>query len=130
MPRSSTHFHEKTRFDAGCGRSRFLLAQERTSGIPGTLLRHAVASLYRVTVGYYAAVVTAVPLGLILGRWRLGQQAFNALIQFLRPISPLAWIPLAVLWFGIGDRPAVFLIFLSRFFQYSGLIRSKSAHAS
>lgn len=82
----------------------------------GTLLRHAVASLYRVTVGYYAAVVTAVPLGLILGRWRLGQQAFNALIQFLRPISPLAWIPLAVLWFGIGDRPAVFLIFLSSFF--------------
>jgi len=82
----------------------------------GTLLQHSVASLFRVTVGYYLAVLAGVPLGMLLGRWKSGEVMFNALIQFLRPISPLAWIPLALLWFGIGDKPAVFLIFLSSFF--------------
>ncbi len=82
----------------------------------GTLVRHAVASLYRVTVGFYLAVVIAIPLGIGLGWWRNGLRMTNALIQFLRPISPLAWIPLAMLWFGIGDRPAIFLIFLASFF--------------
>ncbi len=82
----------------------------------GTLLKHSVASLFRVTVGFYLAVMLALPLGMVLGWWKMGQVMFNALIQFLRPISPLAWIPLAMLWFGIGDKPAVFLIFLSSFF--------------
>ncbi len=80
------------------------------------LVRHVVASLFRVTAGYYLAVVLGLPLGIILGQWQAGRAAFNSLIQFLRPISPLAWIPLAMLWFGIGDRPAVFLIFLASFF--------------
>jgi len=82
----------------------------------GTLFHHSVASLFRVTVGYYLSVLLAVPLGMILGWWKPGQSMFNSLIQFLRPISPLAWIPLALLWFGIGDKPAIFLIFLSSFF--------------
>ncbi len=82
----------------------------------GTLLRHAVASLFRVTIGFYLAVAVAVPLGICLGWWRSGFRFANALIQFLRPISPLAWIPLAMLWFGIGDKPAIFLIFLASFF--------------
>ena len=82
----------------------------------GTLLKHSVASLFRVTVGYYLAVLIGLPLGIVLGWWKKGQIAFNAVIQFLRPISPLAWIPLALLWFGIGDKPAVFLIFVSSFF--------------
>lgn len=82
----------------------------------GTLLQHAIASLFRVTVGYYLAVIVALPLGIILGWWKTGQVLFNSMIQFLRPISPLAWIPLAMLWFGIGDKPAIFLIFLSSFF--------------
>jgi NitT/TauT family transport system permease protein len=82
----------------------------------GTILKHSVASLFRVTAGYYLAVVLGLPIGMLLGWWKTGQLACNALIQFLRPISPLAWIPLALLWFGIGDRPAVFLIFLSSFF--------------
>jgi NitT/TauT family transport system permease protein len=84
--------------------------------VNGTLLQHSVASLFRVTVGYYLAVLLGVPIGLILGWWKTGQMSFNALIQFLRPISPLAWIPLAMLWFGIGDKPAIFLIFLASFF--------------
>ena len=82
----------------------------------GTLLKHVVASLYRVTWGFYLAVILGIPLGIILGRTYMIRQLINPIIQFLRPISPLAWIPLAMLWFGIGDKPAIFLIFLSSFF--------------
>ena len=53
---------------------------------------------------------------MILGRNKALLCAFNPLIQFIPPISPLAWIPIAMLWFGIGEPPAVFLIFLSSFF--------------
>lgn len=84
--------------------------------IDGTLLKHSVASLYRVTVGFYIAMILGIPLGMVIGRWKIAQYLFNPLIQFLRPISPLAWIPLSMLWFGIGDKPAIFLIFLSSFF--------------
>lgn len=83
----------------------------------GTLLKHSVASLYRVTVGFYLAVLLGVPLGIMIGMSRKISAMVNPLVQFLRPISPLAWIPLAMLWFGIGDMPAIFLIFLSSFFS-------------
>lgn len=82
----------------------------------GTLLQHTVASLFRVTAGFYSAVLLGVPLGILLGRSLLMRALINPVIHFLRPISPLAWIPLAMLWFGIGDPPAVFLIFLASFF--------------
>jgi NitT/TauT family transport system permease protein len=82
----------------------------------GTLLCHTVASLYRVTAGFYLAVIFGIPLGILLGRFQSFQALINPLVQFLKPISPLAWIPLAMLWFGIGDKPAIFLIFLSSFF--------------
>ncbi len=82
----------------------------------GALLDHVIASLYRVTWGYYLSVLTAIPFGMFLGTWYSARRIFNPLIQFLRPISPLAWIPVALIWFGIGDRPAIFLIFLSSFF--------------
>jgi len=84
--------------------------------VNGTLLKHSVASLFRVTVGFYLAVLLAMPIGMTLGWWKTGQTLFNSIIQFLRPISPLAWIPLAMLWFGIGDQPAIFLIFLASIF--------------
>ncbi len=82
----------------------------------GGLLKHIVASLYRVTVGFYMAAVLGIPLGIALGRIIVARNLLNPVIQFLKPISPLAWIPLAMLWFGIGDKPAIFLIFLSCFF--------------
>ncbi|WP_419656930.1 nitrate/sulfonate/bicarbonate ABC transporter, permease protein [Desulfosarcina variabilis str. Montpellier] len=82
----------------------------------GMLVKHTVASLFRVTVGFYLAAVLGIPLGIILGMSKNTRLLINPLIQFLRPISPLAWIPLAMLWFGIGDPPAIFLIFLSSFF--------------
>lgn len=84
--------------------------------INGTLIKHSVASLYRVTAGFYLAIAFGIPLGILIGRLEIVKSAINPLIHFLRPISPLAWIPLAMLWFGIGDKPAVFLIFLSSFF--------------
>jgi len=82
----------------------------------GSLLKHSVASLYRVTAGFYLAIIFGIPLGVLIGRSQIAQQLINPVIQFLRPISPLAWIPLAMLWFGIGDPPAIFLIFLASFF--------------
>jgi len=82
----------------------------------GAIFKHTVASLFRVTAGFYLAAVLGIPIGIILGRSQLAALLFNPIIHFLRPISPLAWIPLAMLWFGIGDKPAVFLIFLASFF--------------
>jgi NitT/TauT family transport system permease protein len=81
--------------------------------VKGLLLKYVVASLFRVTWGYVAALIVAIPLGVTLGIWRRGEQALNPLLQLLRPISPLAWIPIAILWFGVGDISAMFLIFLA-----------------
>jgi NitT/TauT family transport system permease protein len=82
----------------------------------GKLLQNTIASLFRVGIGFSLAVILGIPLGIILGRVEIAKLLFNPLVQFLRPISPLAWIPLAMLWFGIGDPPAIFLIFLASFF--------------
>ena len=82
----------------------------------GLLFKYVVASLFRVTWGFSLAVLVGVPLGLFLGWFRPAYQAFNPLIQILRPISPIAWIPLAILWFGVSDAAPVFLIFLASVF--------------
>jgi NitT/TauT family transport system permease protein len=82
----------------------------------GTLAMHVVASLYRVTFGYGLAVLLAIPLGILMGWNAKFFSAFNPVIQMLRPISPIAWIPLAILWFGVGNLSPVFLVFLASFF--------------
>jgi NitT/TauT family transport system permease protein len=82
----------------------------------GLLPKYVVASLFRVTWGFALAAVLAVPLGLTIGWYRRGEMAFNPLVQIFRPISPLAWIPIAILWFGVGDLAAIFLIFVGCFF--------------
>src|SRR5262249_23847204 len=81
----------------------------------GLLLKYVVASLFRVTWGYLGATLVAIPFGLLLVSYRRWGLSFNPLIQILRPISPLAWIPISILWFGVGDVAAVFLIFLASF---------------
>jgi NitT/TauT family transport system permease protein len=81
----------------------------------GLLMKYVVASLFRVTWGFFLAVILAVPLGLAIGWYRRAEMAFNPVLQILRPISPLAWIPIAILWFGVGDLAAVFLIFIGCF---------------
>jgi NitT/TauT family transport system permease protein len=79
------------------------------------LMKYVVASLFRVTWGFILAVVLAIPLGLTIGWYRRAEMAFNPIIQIFRPISPLAWIPIAILWFGVGDLAAIFLIFIGSF---------------
>jgi NitT/TauT family transport system permease protein len=82
----------------------------------GLLLKYITASLFRVTWGFVLAAVLAIPLGLVIGWYQRAEMAINPLIQIFRPISPLAWIPLAILWFGVGDLSSVFLIFIGCFF--------------
>jgi NitT/TauT family transport system permease protein len=81
----------------------------------GLLLKYIVASLFRVTWGYVTAALLAIPIGLTIGWYRRSEMALNPLIQIFRPISPLAWIPISILWFGVGDVAAMFLIFLASF---------------
>ena len=82
----------------------------------GLLVKYVVASLFRVSWGFVLAVLVGVPLGLVLGWFRPAYAALNPFIQILRPISPIAWIPVAILWFGIKDTAPVFLIFLASVF--------------
>ncbi len=82
----------------------------------GLLIKYIVASLFRVTWGFALAVCIGVPFGLFLGWYARAFQAFNPMIQMLRPISPIAWIPVAILWFGVSDAAPIFLIFLASVF--------------
>jgi NitT/TauT family transport system permease protein len=82
----------------------------------GLLFKYIVASLFRVTWGFFLAVLLGVPFGLLLGWFGWAFKAFNPMIQVLRPISPIAWIPVAILWFGVSDAAPVFLIFLASVF--------------
>lgn len=79
----------------------------------GLLLRYIVASLFRVTWGFLMAALIGIPAGLAIGWYRRSEMALNPLLQILRPISPLAWTPISILWFGVGDAAAIFLIFLA-----------------
>lgn len=85
-------------------------------GRQGLLIKYVVASLFRVTWGFGLALLVGVPLGLVLGWFRFAFVALNPFIQILRPISPIAWIPVAILWFGVKDAAPIFLIFLASVF--------------
>lgn len=82
----------------------------------GLLLKYTVSSLYRVTWSFFLAVVVGVPFGLIMGWFTAAFEAFNPIVQILRPISPIAWIPLSILWFGVSETAPMFLIFLASVF--------------
>jgi NitT/TauT family transport system permease protein len=86
-------------------------------GKRGRLFDDLIASLFRVGIGFALAVATGVPLGLVMGLQVHTRIALLPMVNFFRSLSPLAWIPFAILWFGIGDVPAIFLIFMSVFFQ-------------
>jgi NitT/TauT family transport system permease protein len=73
-------------------------------------------SLRRVAIGFGLAVVIGVPLGLSLGWYPSANQVVNPVIQLIRPISPIAWIPVAIIFFGVGDHAAIFLVFLGSLF--------------
>jgi ABC-type nitrate/sulfonate/bicarbonate transport system permease component len=94
------------------------LYQLTVTGLPPgyRLAGHALASLERVLLGFAIAIALAVPLGILMG-W---SQALNAvvdpLVEVIRPVPPLAWLPLAVIWFGLGYAAPAFIIFLGVFF--------------
>jgi NitT/TauT family transport system permease protein len=88
----------------------------------GILVKNIVASVFRVAWGFLIATAIGIPLGVALGRFPELNQLFNPPVQILRPISPIAWLPIATLlfgpvrWFDPSDVAAIFLIFLSSFF--------------
>jgi NitT/TauT family transport system permease protein len=88
-------------------------AEELSSG---RLVTDLVASLFRVGVGFTLAVAAGLPLGLWLGHAARARAALLPVVNFLRNLSPIAWIPFAILWFGVGDVPVIFLIFLASVF--------------
>lgn len=89
-----------------------------TTGVPPgyTLGGHCLSSLGRVMSGVALAVTVALPLGMFMGFWRWLRDVLQPLIEIIRPVPPLAWVPIAILWFGIGDASASFIIFLAAFF--------------
>ena len=82
----------------------------------GELLIDSLGSMYRVLVGFAIGAGLALPIGLAMGASAHVYAWLNPLFQLLRPIPPIAYIPLSILWFGLGNPPAVFLIALGAFF--------------
>ncbi len=76
----------------------------------GELVRHMVPSLRRIAVGLFIAFAVGVPVGVAVGHFATARHLTNPVFQFLRMISPLAWMPVAIIMFGVGDRPVYFLI--------------------
>lgn len=82
----------------------------------GRLINDLITSLFRVSCGFVLATALGIPTGLWLGQKLAARLAFLPIINFFRNLSPLAWMPFAILWFGVGDASAIFLIFLSAVF--------------
>lgn len=82
----------------------------------GELARHTIASLQRVAIGFFLGCIAAIGIGLLMGRHRVVSEIFDPGIEFLRFLSPTAMIPIAVIWFGIGESSKYFLIFWGTFF--------------
>jgi NitT/TauT family transport system permease protein len=82
----------------------------------GELIHDAIGSMYRVLLGFAIGAGLALPLGLAMGASGHAYRLFNVLVQIIRPVPPIAYIPLSMLWFGLGNPPAIFLISLGAFF--------------
>jgi ABC-type nitrate/sulfonate/bicarbonate transport system permease component len=82
----------------------------------GELALHIALSLSRVLVGFVTGSIAAIFAGLLMGRIKVLEELFDPIIEFLRYLSPTAMIPIAVIWFGIGEMPKYFLIFWGTFF--------------
>ena len=80
-----------------------------------TLLEHALRSIRLVLMGFVVAVTVGVPLGMIMGANRRAEALITPVFSLIRPIPPLAWIPLAILWLGLGDAAKIMVIFFAAF---------------
>src|SRR5450830_1877077 len=90
----------------------------------GELLRDTMGTMYRVIIGFVVGAGLALPLGLVMGSSSRVYAWFNPLLQVLRPIPPIAYIPLSILWFGLGNPPAIFLILSISLFLIDHLLPS------
>jgi NitT/TauT family transport system permease protein len=81
-----------------------------------TLIENAIVSLREVLTGFAIAAAIAIPLGLLVGTFPEVDSYLNSLIQLLRPVPPIAWVPFAIAWFGIGFHSIIFIIFIGAFF--------------
>ena len=79
------------------------------------LLEHFVASMFRVFSAFLLACLTAVPVGIAMGVSRIARGVFDPPIEFYRPLPPLSYLPLVIIWFGIDELPKVILIYLACF---------------
>lgn len=84
--------------------------------VDGELFIHIISTIIRITIGFLIASAIAIPMGIGIGWSKKIETLLNSVIQILRPIPPLAWIPFALLWFGIGLKSEVFIIFIGAFF--------------
>ena len=94
------------------------------------LWQHFVASMFRVFSAFALAVVTAVPVGIAMGMSRVARGIFDPPIEFYRPLPPLSYLPLIIIWFGIDELPKVLLIYLSCFAPLALAARSGMKSAS
>ena len=106
---------------AGAVFSQFLHPTESVIGL-GSLLQNVVVSLVRVSAGYLTAILVALPLGILMGASRRAQGFFQGLIGLLRPVPPIAWVPLVLSWFGmasfatlVGLKSGTSYVYLSNF---------------
>ena len=83
--------------------------------VSGDLFRHLYDSLRREFTAFVWSLI-AIPIGVAMGWWKSVNDQVDSLVEILRPIPPLAWIPLSILWFGVGDTECEFIIFLGSFF--------------
>ena len=94
--------------------NQFIIAA--TEGVSNsTLGEHTLASLSRVFGAFFLACVTAIPVGILMGTNRFWRGIFDPPIEFYRPLPPLAYLPLVIIWFGIGEFSKIFLIYLAIF---------------
>jgi taurine transport system permease protein len=94
------------------------------------LWQHFVASMFRVFSAFGLACVTAIPIGIAMGMSRVMRGIFDPPLEFYRPLPPLAYLPLIIIWFGIDELPKVLLIFLSCFAPLALAARSGMRSAS
>lgn len=85
--------------------------------LSGRLVNNVIASVWRVLIGFSLAILLGIPIGLCLGNGLALRNALGPFLTFFRFLSPLSWIPFAIMWFHIEDKPAIFLIFMATFFS-------------
>ena len=80
--------------------------------VSGRLINDILSTLYKVLVGLLLAAIVGISLGMVLGWSKRLERISSVIVSILRPIPPIAWIPFSILWFGIGSKPAIFIIFI------------------